>query len=298
MKILEEVKLSSVIDCFKTDFDYLFNALKEEDSFYFFDNDFISSLRLLDEEDLVCVIDSLDKSNIVLIPEPILEESCGNNWMTPELYKSYYHNFFNLLSERKEIHIVSFETLYELILKSTGNESESLRILKMLAIEATRGYGMITDNLKTIPLKKEGFFEILEDSMKIKDKNGGERFLSLANLVFIHELFGPGYVCSNDKQTYTDRCLHSKNEMLLEMLDLDFKEFRGIYQTISFVKVLEIVIQKKSFSEHEAFDFLKRCRKDISRNIKAIVYGEWFHDSLENEKFVELVLKNEIKIAF
>ncbi|MGG2057886.1 hypothetical protein [Priestia megaterium] len=299
MKILQEPVISSVISYFNTSTEQLLKELKSNATFYLFDNDFMSLLRKLSDSDLECIISSFDESNIILVPDVVLQESYGNDWMTPDRYKSKYQKFFETLSNHKLLFIISLDTLFEIMINDCGDETQAMNLMKKLSIEATRGHKTISDSIKKLSLPNRMTLPILQSALDFSSSNGGERFLTLANLVLINSYFGPGYIFSNDNQVYADRNIHAGNDKLRNRLDLSEEEFRDVYKTFSYVKVLTHTIQSQCFTKGQALDFLTRCRHyDRNRKIKAVIYDDWFHDLLSDEKLVDLTLERKININF
>ena len=294
-RILDHVNFNSIKSYIRTDYD----SSKYSNLVFVFDNMILSNLALSARtypHEFNLMLDTMSlRDAIVLIPEIILEESAGNNGMTPERYQEYYEELFKALSQYTEIYVVPFEATYEIIEEGAASSSEAFAQFQLVA-------KLLNKTNKAIESAIESSTDIagIEQALTTASKDAGERVIHLLTCALLINGVSTVRVMSNElKGVYNIRYLSSQDETMREILRLSTQDaFLKYYELESFDCILAKVLQsqKGKWSHQQHLEFLNRHRVKTMKNREVrYMIPPTFSDKrqLMNDEFVNLILSNE-----
>lgn len=220
MKVLDSPVLESVRPFISDNTEQLYQSLNEHQAFYMLDNMILTKLRK-QISNLPLLLQAFHQSPIFLIPDVVLEESF-RNIPTKERYNDYYFELFKQLSAKKQLYIISMETIYQLLEKGMTKKQYIFDAMKQLALEAFRVNRDIINNLERCELSSFSDLPKLRQIILHNGNNAGERFICFFSLLLVHQYYGPAYICSDDgKGVYTMYNTFVNNESLFRILGVD-----------------------------------------------------------------------------
>ncbi|GEL77074.1 hypothetical protein [Tenuibacillus multivorans] len=297
MTVIENPKLNSIIPFLNDNLDDLEKVLNDNPSLYIMDNMMLAKIR----KDFVknpFMVSGLNASNIVVIPEIILEEA-SKNLPNEEAFRRHYYEIFHILSQEKEVYVVNLELILEL-LQSMASKKDALNLLRNIAIEAVRINPVISDVIRGTDVNATTALEELNGAIIHNGKNAGERFITTFALVLLSMYYSPVYIFSEDvKGIYGAFRTFISNERLMDLIDIsDALELIEQYKFISYESLIQSVYLEEDLSEDELMDLIVTCDRNRSRNILYSLDGHLCHTSISDENLSKWISEGIIKFQF
>lgn len=298
MKVLDSPVLESVRSFISDNTEQLYQSLNEHRAFYMLDNMILTKLRK-QISNLPLLLQAFHQSPIFLIPDVVLEESF-RNIPTKERYNDYYFELFKQLSAKKQLYIISMETIYQLLEKGMTKKQYIFDAMKQLALEAFRVNRDIINNLERCELSSFSDLPKLRQIILHNGNNAGERFICFFSLLLVHQYYGPAYICSDDgKGVYTMYNTFVNNESLFRMLGVDdFLMFKEQYILLSYDCILQLSIKNTELSSEEIYAFVQSSGRNESRKVVYSLDGQSFHTEIKNANFAKWIEERKIEIFF
>lgn len=299
MKVLDSPVLESVRSFISDNTEQLYQSLNEHRAFYMLDNMILTKLRN-QISNLPLLLQAFHQSPIFLIPDVVLEESF-RNIPTKERYNDYYFELFKQLSAKKQLYIISMETIYQLLEKGMTKKQYIFDAMKQLALEAFRVNRDIINNLERCELSSFSDLPKLRQIILHNGNNAGERFICFFfSLLLVHQYYGPAYICSDDgKGVYTMYNTFVNNESLFRMLGVDdFLMFKEQYILLSYDCILQLSIKNTELSSEEIYAFVQSSGRNESRKVVYSLDGQSFHTEIKNANFAKWIEEGKIEISF
>ncbi|AXI38287.1 hypothetical protein CX649_00660 [Bacillaceae bacterium ZC4] len=299
MKAIENPKIRPIKPFIQFHLDSLKKSLYANQALYIMDNMMLSKLR----KDAVCNPFIIQKgfqfSKLILIPDIILE-GASKNLPDEKAFEQYYYELFRILSTEHEIYVVDLEIIFELLRDMIGTKEAAFNILKNISLEAVRTNQTIRDSIKEIDSHSEAALETLIGCIIANGKNAGERFITIFSLALLSLYFGPVYIVSEDeKGIYGPFRTFLNNERLMELINIDHTfDLIQLYQFMSYESLILSLFHQADLSKEELFDLIEKSNRDQSRNILYSLNGASFHTPISNQKLVEWISQQIIKIQF
>jgi hypothetical protein len=299
MKAIENPKIRPIKPFIQFHLDSLKKSLYANQALYIMDNMMLSKLR----KDAVCNPFIIQKgfqfSKLILIPDIILE-GASKNLPDEKAFEQYYYELFRILSTEHEIYVVDLEIIFELLRDMIGTKEAAFNILKNISLEAVRTNQTIRDSIKEIDSHSEAALETLIGCIIANGKNAGERFITIFSLALLSLYFGPVYIVSEDeKGIYGPFRTFLNNERLMELINIDHTfDLIQLYQFMSYESLILSLFHQADLSKEELFDLIEKSNRDQSRNILYSLNGTSFHTPISNQKLVEWISQQIIKIQF
>jgi len=298
MKAIENPKIRPIKPFIQFHSESLKKSLYANQALYIMDNMMLSKLR----KDAVCnpfIQKGFQLSKVILIPDIILEEA-SKNLPDEKAFEQYYYELFRVLSTEHEIYVVDLEIIFELLRDMIGTKEAAFNILKNISLEAVRTNQTIRDSIKEIDSHSEAALETLIGCIIANGKNAGERFITIFSLALLSLYFGPVYIVSEDeKGIYGPFRTFLNNERLMELINIDHTfDFIQLYQFMSYESLILSLFHQADLSKEELFDLIEKSNRDQSRNILYSLDGTSFHTPISNQKLVEWISQQIIKIQF
>ncbi|MED3665494.1 hypothetical protein NSQ51_15170 [Geobacillus sp. FSL K6-0789] len=297
MKVLDSPVLESVRPFISDNTVQLYQSLNEHQAFYMLDNMILTKLRK-QISNLPLLLQAFHQSPVFLIPDVVLEESF-RNIPTKERYNNYYFELFKQLSAKKQLYIISMETIYQLE-KGMTKKQYIFDAMKQLALEAFRVNRDIINNLERCELSSFSDLPKLRQIILHNGNNAGERFICFFSLLLVHQYYGPAYICSDDgKGVYTMYNTFVNNESLFRILGVDdFLMFKEQYILLSYDRILQLSIQNTKLSSEEIYAFVHSSGRNESRKVIYSLDGQSFHTEIKNANFAKWIEERKIEIFF
>ncbi|MGY0691354.1 hypothetical protein ACW2QC_01015 [Virgibacillus sp. FSP13] len=297
MIIIENPKLNSIAPFLKFRPDDLKNALTDNQSLYIIDNMMLTKIR----KDFVhnpTMARALSFSNLIIIPDIILEEA-SKNLPNEESFRRYYYDLFRILSEENEIYVVNLETLLELLQSMAGKKS-AITLLKNISLEAVRINQTIFELIKGIDVNSATALEEFNNKIIHNGKNAGERFITIFALVLLSMYYSPVYIFSEDvKGIYGAFRTFINNERLMDLINInDTVELIEQYRFLSCESLIQSVYFEETLSEDELLDLITKSSRNQSRIILYSLDGHSCYTSISNESLATWISQGRIKIQF
>lgn len=297
MMAIENPKFNSIVPFLKFKLDDLEKSLTDNQALYIIDNMMLTKMR----KDFVqnpLMVHGLKFSNLILIPDIILEEA-SKNLPNEETFKRYYYDLFQILSKENEIYMVDLELLLGL-LQGMVNKKDAITSLKNITLEAVRINQTILDLVRKIEVSTTKALEELEQAINHNGKNAGERFITIFALVLISMYYGPVYIFSEDvKGIYGSFRTFINNERLMDLINVhDIVELIKQYQFLSYESLIQAVYLEGDLTEGELFDLIVKSDRNQSRNILYSLDGYTCHTSISNENLAKWVSEERITFQF
>ncbi|MGE7920641.1 hypothetical protein ACQKM9_17150 [Viridibacillus sp. NPDC093762] len=206
---------------------------------------------------------------LVVIPEVILRECAGSGKqknMTDKVFNQLYEPAFQAISAQKDIHVVTFTDMENMMLNSNGGKKDyALREALIIANELFDHNSDVKAALATV----QQFHEI-EAALTVISDDAGERVLLFFTMLFLNEYWAVD-VYTNEVEVYTDRIIIGPKEKLREALgSIMIEEFYETYQINSYDVVLfgVMVEHDSQWSKAIKRDFVTQCRNNKARKIR------------------------------
>ncbi|OUM83797.1 hypothetical protein [Parageobacillus thermoglucosidasius] len=298
MKVLDSPVLESVRPFISDNTEQLYQSLNEHQAFYMFDNMILTKLRK-QISNLPLLLQAFHQSPVFLIPDVVLEESV-RNIPTKEQYNDYYFELFKQLSAKKQLYIISMETIYQLLEKGMTKRQYIFDVMKQLALEAFRVNRDIINNLERCGLSSFSDLPKLRQIILHNGNNAGERFICFFALLLVHQYYGPAYICSDDgKGVYTMYNTFVNNESLFRILGVDdFLMLKEQYILLSYDCILQLSIKNTGLSSKEIYAFVQSSGRNESRKVLYSLDGQSFHTEIKNANFAKWIEEGKIEIFF
>ncbi|SFA53293.1 hypothetical protein SAMN05192569_10426 [Parageobacillus thermantarcticus] len=298
MKVLDSPVLESVRPFISDNTEQLYQSLNEHQAFYMFDNMILTKLRK-QISNLPLLLQAFHQSPVFLIPDVVLEESF-RNIPTKERYNDYYFELFQQLSAKKQLYIISMETIYQLLAKGMTKKQYIFDAMKQLALEAFRVNRDIINNLERCELSSFSDLPKFRQIILHNGNNAGERFICFFALLLVHQYYGPAYICSDDgKGVYTMYSTFVNNESLFRMLGVDdFLMLKEQYILLSYDCILQLSIKNTELSSEEIYAFVQSSGRNESRKVIYSLDGQSFHTEIKNANFAKWIEEGKIEIFF
>ncbi|MGG3917676.1 hypothetical protein ABEV38_08990 [Parageobacillus thermoglucosidasius] len=298
MKVLDSPVLESVRPFISDNTEQLYQSLNEHQAFYMFDNMILTKLRK-QISNLPLLLQAFHQSPVFLIPDVVLEESF-RNIPTKERYNDYYFELFKQLSAKKQLYIISMETIYQLLEKGMTKKQYIFDVMKQLALEAFRVNRDIINNLERCELSSFSDLPKLRQIILHNGNNAGERFICFFALLLVHQYYGPAYICSDDgKGVYTMYNTFVNNESLFRILGVDdFLMLKEQYILLSYDCILQLSIKNTGLSSKEIYAFVQSSGRNESRKVLYSLDGQSFRTEIKNANFAKWIEEGKIEIFF
>ncbi|WP_420768649.1 hypothetical protein ACNR9V_01695 [Parageobacillus thermoglucosidasius] len=298
MKVLDSPVLESVRPFISDNTEQLYQSLNEHQTFYMFDNMILTKLRK-QISNLPLLLQAFHQSPVFLIPDVVLEESV-RNIPTKERYNDYYFELFKQLSAKKQLYIISMETIYQLLEKGMTKKQYIFDAMKQLALEAFRVNRDIINNLERCELSSFSDLPKLRQIILHNGNNAGERFICFFALLLVHQYYGPAYICSDDgKGVYTMYNTFVNNGSLFRILGVDnFLMLKEQYILLSYDCILQLSIKNTGLSSKEIYAFVQSSGRNESRKVLYSLDGQSFHTEIKNANFAKWIEEGKIEIFF
>lgn len=299
MKAIENPKIRPIKPFIQFHSESLKKSLYANQALYIMDNMMLSKLR----KDAVCnpfiIQKGFQLSKVILIPDIILEEA-SKNLPDEKAFEKYYYELFRILSTEHEIYVADLQIIFELLRDMIGTKEAAFNILKNISLEAVRTNQTIRDSIKEIDSHSEAALKTLIGCIIANGKNAGERFITIFSLALLSLYFGPVYIVSEDeKGIYGPFRTFLNNERLMELINIDHTfDFIQLYQFMSYESLILSLFHQADLSKEELFDLIEKSNRDQSRNILYSLNGTSFHTPISNQKLVEWISQQIIKIQF
>lgn len=298
MKVLDSPVLESVRPFISDNTEQLYQSLNEHQTFYMFDNMILTKLRK-QISNLPLLLQAFHQSPVFLIPDVVLEESV-RNIPAKERYNDYYFELFKQLSAKKQLYIISMETIYQLLEKGMTKKQYIFDVMKQLALEAFRVNRDIINNLERCELSSFSDLPKLRQIILHNGNNAGERFICFFALLLVHQYYGPAYICSDDgKGVYTMYNTFVNNGSLFRILGVDnFLMLKEQYILLSYDCILQLSIKNTGLSSKEIYAFVQSSGRNESRKVLYSLDGQSFHTEIKNANFAKWIEEGKIEIFF
>lgn len=297
MTVIENPKINSIVPFLKYNTDELEKALNDNPTLYIIDNMMLTKIRRDFIKNPFMVL-GFNSSNIVVIPEFILEEA-SKNLPDEQAFRKYYYELFQILSEENDIYVVNLESSLALLQRMAGKK-DAITLLNNITQEAVRINQTISGLIKEIDVNSTTALEKLNQAIIHNGKNAGERFITIFALVSLSMYYGPVYIFSEDaKGIYGAFRTFINNEKLMDLINVhDSVELIKQYQFLSYESLIQAVYFEKNLSEDELSDLIVNSDRNQSRNILYSLDGHACHTSISNENLAEWISAGRIKIQF
>lgn len=297
MTVIENPKLNSIRPFIKFKSDELEKALNHNSSLYIIDNMMLTKIR----KDFVknpSMILGFNQSNLVVIPDIILEEA-SRNLPDESAFKECYYDLFQLLSKEYEVHVVNLELSLELLQSITGKK-DAITLLKNITTEAVRINQTIMDLVKKVDVNSTTALEELNNAIIHNEKNAGERYITIFSLVLLSMYYSPVYIFSEDvKGIYGAFRTFINNERLMDLINIsDTVDFIEQYQFLTYDSLIQSVYAEGDLTKDELIDLINKSNRNHSRIILYSLDGYSCYTSLSNENLAEWISQRRIKIQF
>jgi hypothetical protein len=298
MKVLDSPVLESVRPFISDNTEQLYQSLNENQSFYMLDNMILTKLGK-QISNLPLLLQAFNQSSVFLIPDVVLEESF-RNIPTKERYDHYYLELFKQLSAKKQLYIISIETIYQLLEKVMAQKQKIFDVMKQTALEAFRVNRDIINNVEQCKLTSFSDLPKFRQIILHNGNNAGERFICFFSLLLVHLYYGPAYICSDDgKGVYTMYSTFVNNESLFRILGVDdFLMFKEQYILLSYDCILQLSIKNTGLSSREIYDLVKSSGRNESRKVIYSLDGQSFHTEIKNANLAKWIEEGKIEIFF
>lgn len=297
MTVIENPKLNSIAPFLKFKSNELEESLTDNQSLYIIDNMMLTKIR----KDFVrnpSMVSGFNFSNLIVIPDIILEEA-SKNLPNEEAFRRYYYDLFRILSKESEIYVVNLESSLEL-LQSMAAKKDAITSLKNITLEAVRINQTISELIKQIDVNSTTALEELNEAIIHNGKNAGERFITIFALVLLSMYYSPVYIFSEDvKGIYGVFRTFINNERLMDLINVnDAVELIKQYQFLSYESLIQSVYFEENMSEDELLELIVKSDRNQSRNILYSLDGHSCHTSISNGNLAEWIRLGRIKIQF
>jgi hypothetical protein len=295
MKVLDSPVLESVRPFISDHTEQLYQSLNEHQAFYMLDNMILTKLRK-QISNLPLLLQAFHQSPVFLIPDVVLEESF-RNIPTKERYNDYYFELFKQLSAKKQLYIISMETIYQLLEKVMIQKQQIFDVMKQTALEAFRVNRDIINNVEQCKLTSFSDLPKFRQIILHNGNHAGERFICFFSLLLVHQYYGPAYICSDDgKGVYAMYSTFVNNESLFRTLG--FLMFKEQYILLSYDCILQLSIKNTGLSSKEIYDFVQSSGRNESRKAIYSLDGKSFHTEIKNANLAKWIEEGKIEISF
>lgn len=205
----------------------------------------------------------------VVIPEVILRECAGSGKqanMDEARFNELYEPAFKAISALKDIHVVTFTDMENMMLNSNGGKKDfALREALIIANELFSHNSVIVDALAKVQL-----FNEIEDALTVISEDAGERVILFFTMLFLNEYWKVD-VYTNEKAVYLDRINNGPKEKLREAIGaISIDDYYEAFQIVSYdVVVFDVLVEHDlQWSEEMKREFLNQCRYSKNRYIR------------------------------
>lgn len=296
MKAIENPKIKSIYPFLTVDVNELEKSLHSQPSFCLIDNMNLTKLRK-DIDHAPLLLKGFSFYDVMILPDVILEEA-ARNIPDAEAFEKMYVRLFSTLAQNHTIYILELDAVFTLLKRMAGKQN-ALNSLKAITLEAVRINQKIADKVKTLNVNAPAFLDALRDAVVHDGKNAGERFITIYALVFLSLYYGPAYIFSEDKGTYSAFRTFIGNDRLLEIINV--QNSTGLmehYKFLSYESVIQSVHQSEKLSKADLIHLIGQCSRNQSRHILYSLDGYPCYSPISNKHLAEWIYTGKINIQF
>lgn len=268
---------------------------------YILDNNVLTHLAACarkQPDDFSHILQALDaESSHFIIPEVVLNESAGNDWMNAEQYEETYLPFFRELSAAAAIHIFTVGDAFQVLSEGSVNAGTAWQEFQLISALVNKTNIDIANAIRIADSPLE-----IHEAITLYKNDAGERALHIIASSFLMNGQKKVILLSEDeKGVYNIRKLVSRDEVFIETMRMGTSDvFLECYALGSFDWILFKTLKANiGWTLDYKKAFLNRNRRDRRRVRYSSSASTFDYENISNDVFASLIHTNpSAKILF